>query len=103
MDSRTGEVDRERRMRIRYKPQETPITRAAMSSQMGRVYRDWAAYPFVEVETLPPPDGYIVHLYDLRYTYPEQSAGVLGSNIVLDDKLRVTRQGMGLRAAQPAD
>ncbi|MBI2678292.1 MAG: metal-dependent hydrolase [Candidatus Koribacter versatilis] len=104
VDSRTGEVDRERRMRVRYKPQETPVTLAAKSSPMGRVYLDWAAYPYVEVEKLAPPEsGYLVHLYDLRYTYPEENVGVLGATVELDDRLAVRRQGMGRRALQPAD
>src|SRR2546423_1953934 len=104
VDSRTGGVDRERRMRVRYKPEgpESPVIAAAKQSRMGRVYLDWAAYPFLEAEKLPPPaGGYLVHLYDLRYTYPEDSAGVLGATVELDDRLRVRRQGMGRRSPQP--
>ena len=103
VNSSSGEVDRERRMRIRYKPQETPVTLAAKQSAMGRVYLDWAAYPYLEVEKLPPPQGgYLVRLYDLRYYYPESSDPPLTATIELDDQLRVRRQGMG-RWMQPAD
>ena len=98
VDSRTGEVDHERRMYVRYKPAETPVTIAAKSSRMGRAYLDWAAYPYVEVEKLQPPEsGYFIRLYDLRFAYPERPAGVLGSKIYLDDTLKVVREGMGSR------
>src|SRR4051812_7172518 len=103
VDSRTGAVDREQRMRVRYKPQETPVTLAAKNSRMGQVYLDWAAYPFVEVQQAPRSGGYFVHFYDLRYTYPEESVGVLGANVELDPQLHVRREGMGRRALEPAD
>lgn len=104
VESMTGEVDRERRMYVRYKPQETPVTLAAKNSKMGRVYLDWAAYPYVEVEKLQPPEsGYLVRMYDLRYTYPEREASdILGAKVQLDDNLRVTAEGMG-RRLQPPD
>ena len=98
VDSRTQEVDRERRMRVYYKPAETPVTLAAKGSKMGRAYLDWAAYPYIEVEHLQPPQsGYNIHLFDLRYAYPERPGGVLGSRIVLDEDLKVVREGMGGR------
>ncbi|MDP9268320.1 MAG: metal-dependent hydrolase [Acidobacteriota bacterium] len=102
VDSSSGEVDRERRMRVRYKPEEPPVVLAAKRSAMGRVYLDWAAYPYLEVEKLPPPKGgYLVHFNDLRYFYPDSTAN-LTANVELDDQLRVRRQGMG-RWMQPAD
>ena len=102
VDSRTGDVDTERYMRIRYKPQETPVTLAAKESAMGHIYLDWAAYPYLEVQKLPPPQGgYHVHLYDLRYTYPDDPVGVLGANVELDDQFHVRREGMGLRLRAP--
>jgi len=103
VNSSSGEVDRERRMRIRYKPEETPVTLAAKNSAMGRVYLDWAAYPYLEVEKLPPPEGgYRVHFYDLRYYYPESASSPLSATVELDDQLRVRRQGMGAWT-QPVD
>ena len=53
---------------IRQKPEETPVTLAAKSSELGRVYLDWAKYPVVETE--PIESGYIVRFRDLRYDYP---------------------------------
>lgn len=103
VDSRRPEVDPERRMRVRYKPQETPASLAAKQSRMGRVYLDWAAYPYLEVEKLLPPEsGYLVRMYDLRFAYPERQPGVLGAKVELDDDLRVRLQGMG-RRLQPPD
>ncbi len=39
-------------MRIRRKPEETPVTLAAKRSYLGRVYLDWARYPVVETEQM---------------------------------------------------
>ena len=47
--------ERDDRLEIRYKPEETPITLAAKRSYLGRVYLDWAQYPITETETLRPP------------------------------------------------
>lgn len=103
VDSLRGEVDPDRRMRVRYKAEETPVTLAARQSRMGRVYLDWAAYPFLEVEKLQPPEsGYLVRLYDLRFAYPERSSTPLGARVELNDDLTVRRQGMG-RRLQPPD
>src|SRR2546430_10437100 len=38
--------------KILYKPQETPATLVAKSSPLGRVYLDWARFPFVENQHL---------------------------------------------------
>lgn len=103
VDSRRSEVDPDRRMRIRYKPQETPVTLAAKSSRMGRVYLDWAAYPYVEVEKLKAPEsGYLVTFYDLRFAYPERAVPGLSAKVELDDHLNVRLEGMG-RRLQPPD
>src|SRR5437868_7114023 len=50
VDSAAGEIDPQGRMRVRYKPPETPVTLAAKSSHLGQVYLDWAQYPLLEVE-----------------------------------------------------
>lgn len=102
VDSRTGEVDPERRMMVRYKPEETPVTLAAKSSYLGRVYLDWAAYPYVETEALPAPDGgYLVRFMDLRFAYPEREVPPLRARVWLDDKARVVNMGMGSRMQPP--
>jgi inner membrane protein len=91
------EIDPERDLRIRYKPEETPITLAAKNSYLGRVYLDWAQYPLVETETLPPPEsGYIVDFQDLRFVQLPSLFGrrgetrrALGAGVQLDKNLHV--------------
>ncbi len=91
------EVDPEGRMRILYKPEETPITLAAKRSYLGRVYLDWAQYPITETETIDGPDqGYIVRFQDLRFVQlpgPLNRSGgarrALGAGVKLDPNLRV--------------
>ena len=56
VDSSTPEVDPEGRMRIRHKPEETPVTLAAKRSYLGRVYLDWAQYPIAETEQIETPE-----------------------------------------------
>ena len=46
VDSLTPEVDPDGDMQIVYKPEETPVTLAAKRSYLGRVYLDWAQYPY---------------------------------------------------------
>ena len=70
VDSSVPDVDPEGHMRIRYKPEETPVTLAAKRSYLGRVYLYWADYPITETEQLPR--GYIVRFRDLRYDDPER-------------------------------
>src|SRR5579871_4784355 len=52
VDSGSGEIDPQNLAIVRYKPEETPVTLAAKKSRLGRVYLDWAKYPFVTVEKL---------------------------------------------------
>jgi inner membrane protein len=63
------------------KPAETPSTKAAKASWLGRVYLDWAGFPVVEdrgsAANLPPlrgippadPASTAVHFEDLRFAY----------------------------------
>jgi inner membrane protein len=103
VDSLHREVDREQRMYVRYKPAETPVTLAAKTSKMGKIYLDWAAYPYVEVEKLQPPEsGYFVRMYDLRYTYPERpDTDILSAKVRVDDDFHVVAEGMGKRLQPP--
>lgn len=95
VDSR-GEVDPRGRASVRYKPQETPVTLAAKSSYLGRVYLDWARYPIVEVETREvPTKGYIVRFLDLRFVYPDIVRRPLRAAVELDQDLRVIDEWWG--------
>jgi inner membrane protein len=99
VDSSIPEVDPEGRMRIRYKPEETPETLAAKQSYLGRVYLDWAQYPITETESLMPPQtGYLVRFYDLRYDYPERAGRKpLAAAVELDSQLNVVAERFGYR------
>jgi inner membrane protein len=96
VNSITPEVDPDGRMEIRYKPEETPVTLAAKKSYVGRVFLDWAQYPITETETLPPPQGgYIVVFQDLRFAGMPRSItgrrtrGALSKAVQLDRNLHV--------------
>ena len=97
VESLTPEVDPSGDMRVIYKPEETPVTVAAKSSHLGRVYLDWAQYPFTETEQVP--GGYLVRFRDLRYSYPgSKGQSVLGSSVELDKNLNVIAENVGRRS-----
>jgi inner membrane protein len=97
VDSSKPEVDPEGNLKIRYKPEETPITLAAKKSYLGRVYLDWAKYPITETEILSPPEeGYVVYFQDLRFAQlpsplgkPGETRRALSAGVQLDKNLHV--------------
>jgi inner membrane protein len=95
VNSLAPEID-DARARLFYKPEETQVLKVAKSSYFGRVYLDWAVFPFVQQQKLEGETrGYFVNFQDLRYTYPEISGRTaLGGYVVLDPELRVLMQGM---------
>jgi len=99
VDSSVPEVDAAGQMRIRPKPEETPMTLAANRSYLGHVYLDWAKFPVTETEqTENSQAAYIVRFRDLRYDYPEQiGRGALGSRVELDRDLKVVGESFGSR------
>lgn len=97
VDSLTPDVDPDNEAKTYYKPEETLVTLAAKKSHLGRVYLDWAHYPLTETEKLENPPGYVVRFFDLRFMYPERRERPLSSRVVLNDKLQVVGQYMGLR------
>ena len=99
VDSLAPDVDPSGHMEIHYKPEETPVTLAAKTSDLGRVYLDWAKYPITETEELSPPrQGYAVRFFDLRYDYPGRSRPrPLSAGVVLDQNLQVVEEFFGLR------
>ncbi|HET7441969.1 MAG TPA: metal-dependent hydrolase [Terriglobales bacterium] len=95
VDATVREVDPANRMRIHYKPEETPVTLAAKQSYLGRVYLDWARYPITE--TQQTDNGYIVLFRDLRYEDLAGGRAPLAARVELDSHLHVLSQAMGLR------
>ena len=68
------------------------MSRAAKASYFGRVYLDWAVFPFVETQAFHgDPKGYIVNFQDLRYAYPGHTA--LSGFVFLSPDLQVEEQG----------
>jgi len=100
VDSSTPDVDPDGQLRIRPKPEETPVTLAAKRSELGRVYLDWAKYPITETEERENPQpGYVVRFRDLRFDYPGQTRrAVLSAAVELDRNLRVISESFGLRS-----
>lgn len=95
VDSSTPQVDPKNEARIFYKPEETPVLEAAKASYFGRVYLDWAAFPYVQEEKLEGEvRGDLVRFQDLRYAYPEmRGRGTLGGFVLLNPKLQVEAEG----------
>ena len=109
IDLGTTAVDPLAHAKILYKPQETPATLVAKSSPLGRVYLDWARFPFVENQHLPSPEqGYDIRFRDLRFNYiafqiPGQprSRPPLSADVFLDDHLNVVLMRMGSSKEKP--
>jgi len=98
VDSSVPDVDPEGQMRIRYKPEETPVTLAAKKSYLGRVYLDWAKYPITETEEIESPPGYIVRFTDLRFDYPGRTGhSPLSAGVQLDRNSKVVREWFGFQ------
>jgi inner membrane protein len=98
VDSLAPEVKSESQGRMFYKPEETDASRAAKASYLGRVYLDWAVFPYVQVEKFS--GGYLANFQDLRYTFPDQRGRTpLEGYVVLSPELRVLDEGMATRNA----
>jgi inner membrane protein len=69
MNSFFAAVDPQELGTYRPKPEETPLSLAAKKSRLGRVYLDWARFPYVEAEQ--QNDGSVWFKFrDLRFVYP---------------------------------
>ncbi|HEY6306229.1 MAG TPA: metal-dependent hydrolase [Candidatus Angelobacter sp.] len=98
VDSLSGQVDPQNQARIRFKPEETPVTLAAKKSRLGQVYLDWARFPLVESERLPAGAGYLVQFQDLRFASAARGASSpLTGYVELDPQLRATDAYLGER------
>jgi len=92
IDSAVPAVDTGNEARTYYKPEETPVTKAAKSSYFGRVYLDWAVFPLVETQVLEgETKGYVADFKDLRYAY--EGRNILGGFVVLSPTLQAEEEG----------
>jgi inner membrane protein len=99
VDSRTGLLNHDL---IEYypKPPETPITRVAKQSYLGRVYLEWAQYPLVTEATSGQNTS--VHFKDLRFAYPQFRGRVtLSAWVEVTPNLEIVREGFGNREQKP--
>lgn len=90
VDSLAPEVDPQNEAVVYYKPPETDMSLAAKRTYLGRVYLDWAAFPYLEIEQLQAPqNGSLVRFSDLRFAYMKRrSKSPLGACMILDSQLR---------------
>jgi hypothetical protein len=99
IDVRSGKLDMSE-LRFFYKKPETPATLVAKRSYAGRVYLDWAQYPWV-MENVFGEDT-VVHFKDLRYDYPRMRGGsALSCSVELDRNLHVIGEKFGAREQHP--
>jgi inner membrane protein len=103
VDSLSPEVDPADAMRIYYKPEETPVTRAAKESYLGQVFLSWAQYPMTQTEKMENDEdvAYLVRFRDLRYYDPGTRRAMLSAAVALDRNLKVLREQFGARSASP--
>jgi inner membrane protein len=104
VDSAVPEVDPNNEASVYYKPPETPETLAAKQTYLGRVYLDWAMYPFVQSEQLQAPDsGTIVRFSDLRFASIKRRHSPLGACVLLDSHLREVSGGFRIADGECGD
>ncbi len=94
VDASTPEVDPQNMALTFYKPEETDVTLAAKKTYLGRVYLDWAYFPYVQTEqTDGPPPGTIVYFRDLRFASVTSHRKALGACVILDSQLHEVAAG----------
>lgn len=92
VDSLTPEIDPQRRAITYYKGEDTPVSRAAKTTRLGRVYLDWARYPTLEVQKNDQPERYDATFRDVRFLYPNRPRDVLAAYLELDPQLQPVRE-----------
>ena len=99
INSRTGKLQ-ESELAIYLKAPPTAAIEAAKRSYIGRVYLDWARYPWL-TETRDGADS-LVRFEDLRFQYPEFRGRItLSVSVELNDSLRVVKESFGRREQPP--
>lgn len=95
VDSLTPEVDPQNQATMYYKSPETPATLAAKETYLGRIYLDWAMYPYVQTEKLEASQqGTLVRFSDLRFaSMKTRGRSPLGACVILDPQLREVAEG----------
>ena len=73
------------RTEVFHKPEPSPALETALRTRVGRVFSNFARFPWAEVDE--DPDGYEVRIRDLRFG--QGSAGAFQATIDLDRNLRL--------------
>jgi inner membrane protein len=81
------------------KPDPSPALRAALDTHLGRVYLDFARFPWAEV--LADEDGYEVRIRDLRFGSLSSPQPSFLATIELDRNLRARSQAFAFRGTPP--
>jgi len=99
IDVRSGNLDMTELLFF-YKKAETPATLVAKRSYAGRVYLDWAQYPWI-TESISGEDE-VVRFKDMRYDYPRMRGGsTLSCTIEIDRNLNIVGEKFGARKQEP--
>jgi hypothetical protein len=69
------------------KPQPSPALAAAMKTQAGKIFLDFARFPWAQVDE--SEQGYIVSLRDLRFYRPSAQSQGFTLKVELDNRLQV--------------
>lgn len=106
VDTRTSDIESDPQTDIFHKPAETPATLAAKGSYLGRVYLDWAQFPFVQDAgpgvTANGEAATIVSFRDLRFDYTSgllrnRMKNPLGATVYVNSADQVVQMQMGKR------
>ncbi|HTM36859.1 MAG TPA: metal-dependent hydrolase [Terriglobales bacterium] len=100
VDSRTGILNRDL-LEFYPQPPETPVTRVAKQSYLGRVFLNWAQYPLVTEAASGQNTS--VHFRDLRFELPQRRGGValLSGWVEVGPDLQIIGEGFGSRKQNP--
>ena len=99
IDSRTGMLNHDL-LTYHAKPPETPATRMAKQTYLGKVYLDWARYPLLT--TSVEGVNTVIRFRDLRFDYPRFRGRItLSGWVELDKDIRLIREGFGSREQKP--
>jgi inner membrane protein len=91
-----GDVD-PRSARQFHKPEASPALDAALRTRTGRIFMDFARFPWAQAEE--NDEGFDVQIHDLRFSTSDGGRGFL-AKIKMDKALRVRSESFSFRARE---
>jgi hypothetical protein len=79
-----------------HKPEPSPALDAALKTRLGRVFTNFARFPWAQVDE--DQDGYEVHIHDLRFG--NGSAGGFEATVELDRQLQLQSESFSFMGRQ---